>query len=152
MALLNLSIDYRTLSRAARGAELAGQRLISNVTLASAGMVILRDAMRAEVPVKTGQLRDSITARGGITGGGLYGLGYGVYVRDGTKPHIITPKTAKMLRFTINGNVVFARIVHHPGTKPNRFDERTITRAEPALRVLLMENGRSLVRLMANPV
>jgi len=40
---------------------------------------------------------------------------------DGTNPHVIRPVRAKMLRFTVGGAVVFARVVNHPGTKPNPY-------------------------------
>lgn len=44
---------------------------------------------------------------------------------EGTKPHIIRPRTAKFLRFPANGGMgggfVYAKVVHHPGTRPNRF-------------------------------
>lgn len=57
----------------------------------------------------------------------------GDFVEDGTAPHVILPRNAKVLRFlggsgristaspnqrvaTKGGGVVFAKIVHHPGT------------------------------------
>lgn len=40
---------------------------------------------------------------------------------DGTKPHIIKPRYKKALRFQQHGKIVFASVVRHPGTKPNRF-------------------------------
>jgi hypothetical protein len=40
---------------------------------------------------------------------------------DGTKPHIIVPKSAKTLRFNSHGKIVYAKVVHHPGTKPNKY-------------------------------
>jgi hypothetical protein len=43
------------------------------------------------------------------------------FVLHGTKPHIIRPRQRKMLRFSVGGQLVFARLVHHPGTKPNNF-------------------------------
>lgn len=43
------------------------------------------------------------------------------YVLNGTKPHPIYPRNKKALRFTTGGRVVFARMVNHPGTKPNNF-------------------------------
>lgn len=46
---------------------------------------------------------------------------YATFHHEGTKPHIIIPRTAKALRFTIGNQVVFAKRVVHPGTKPNRF-------------------------------
>lgn len=40
------------------------------------------------------------------------------YVEDDTRPHIIRPKNAKMLRFRLwpSGIPVYARFVRHPGT------------------------------------
>lgn len=51
--------------------------------------------------------------------GGTVGVGekYGVFVEFGTRPHIIRPKTARVLRFKVNGQYVYARQVRHPGTK-----------------------------------
>jgi hypothetical protein len=46
---------------------------------------------------------------------------YATYIERGTRPHVIRPVRARMLRFTTKqGQVVFAREVHHPGTKPYR--------------------------------
>ncbi len=45
-----------------------------------------------------------------------------IYVVSGTRPHIIRPRRpGGVLRFTVGGRVVYARIVHHPGTRPNGF-------------------------------
>lgn len=45
-----------------------------------------------------------------------------LYVTGGTRPHIIRPRRpGGVLRFTVDGQVVYARVVHHPGTKPNNF-------------------------------
>jgi len=40
---------------------------------------------------------------------------------QGTRPHIITPKRAQTLRFYSHGRIVYTQLVHHPGTKPNRY-------------------------------
>lgn len=40
---------------------------------------------------------------------------------NGTRPHEIRPRTASVLAFEIGGQTVFATVVHHPGTKPNRY-------------------------------
>lgn len=41
---------------------------------------------------------------------------------EGTKAHEIRPKReGGVLAFEIGGEVVFATVVHHPGTKPNRY-------------------------------
>lgn len=45
-----------------------------------------------------------------------------IYVVNGTRPHIIRPRRPNgVLRFTVNGRVVYAKYVNHPGTRPNRF-------------------------------
>lgn len=41
---------------------------------------------------------------------------------EGSRPHIITPRRATVLRFMgSSGQVVFTKRVRHPGTKPNRY-------------------------------
>lgn len=45
---------------------------------------------------------------------------YAVFVVKGTAPHIIRPVNASVLAFLgANGRMVFTRLVHHPGSKPN---------------------------------
>lgn len=53
-----------------------------------------------------------------------------VFVTKGTRPHIIVPKRATALRFSVNGQVVFTRMVNHPGTPPNDFMGRAALRAK----------------------
>lgn len=87
---------------------------------------------RVLAPVRTGRLRSSIRAepprifslRGSVTVGS--DLEYAAFVNDGTKAHIIRPKRAKVLRFQVGGRTVFARLVHHPGTKPRPFLDRAL--------------------------
>lgn len=53
---------------------------------------------------------------------GSYGQrGYAQIVTSGSRPHIIQARTAKALRFVVGGQVVYARRVHHPGTRPNPY-------------------------------
>lgn len=44
-----------------------------------------------------------------------------IWVINGTRPHLIRPVRARVLRFTVGGRVVYARLVRHPGSKPNDF-------------------------------
>jgi len=44
-----------------------------------------------------------------------------VRLNDGTSPHDIYPFKASALRFEVGGDVVFAALVHHPGTAPDPF-------------------------------
>jgi hypothetical protein len=88
------------------------------------------------VPRKTGHLGRSIRA------GGLFSdhasveasVNYAAFVEYGTRAHIIRPRNGGFLRFAANGHsarltgsvrrggtAVFAREVHHPGTRPHPF-------------------------------
>lgn len=40
---------------------------------------------------------------------------------NGTRPHIIAARRAQTLRFKSRGKIVYAKVVRHPGTRPNRF-------------------------------
>ena len=44
---------------------------------------------------------------------------YSAAIEYGTVPHEIRPKTQTALHFVKNGQDVFTKKVHHPGTKPN---------------------------------
>lgn len=44
-----------------------------------------------------------------------------MYVIKGTRPHQIRPRTRSVLKFSVKGRTVFARVVNHPGTKANDF-------------------------------
>lgn len=48
------------------------------------------------------------------------------FVLDGTRPHLIRPRRAKALRFEVGGDVVFSKLVRHPGTRPNPFLQRAL--------------------------
>jgi hypothetical protein len=83
------------------------------------------------VGVRTGTLRDSIVGRhlGNYTGQYLWigsERGYALDHHEGTKPHIIKPDTAKVLRFVSKGQVIYTPIVKHPGTKANHYLSRQL--------------------------
>lgn len=54
---------------------------------------------------------------------------YAETVSKGQPPHEIVPKTAKALRFEVNGQVVFAKRVKHPGTAGNPYVEESFAQA-----------------------
>jgi len=84
-------------------------------------------AARGQVGFKTGQLRASIHMRHMRDARGQYlkigsSVKYAYMHHEGTKPHLIRPKAPnKQLRFFSKGVIVFAPLVRHPGTKPNRY-------------------------------
>lgn len=102
----------------------------------------------AHAPRRTGQLANKIQGRvissdgSSATGELVSAAKYSSFVADGTRPHEIRPKRGKVLAFVAGGSVsiqsanvatrhsnggtasygmVFARVVHHPGTRPNDF-------------------------------
>lgn len=124
-------------------------RAALNRTLERASRTELREASRQVVarakvlaPVRTGRLRGSIRAepprffslRGSVKVGS--DLEYAGFVNDGTPRHFIRPRGGRsargnpkrpgMLKFTVGGRVVYARVVDHPGTKPNPFLDRAL--------------------------
>lgn len=54
---------------------------------------------------------------------------HAVFVHWGTKPHIIRPKDRKALRWPAGGAFAFAKEVHHPGYKGDRWLERASAEA-----------------------
>ena len=88
---------------------------------------------KSQVPILSGKLQKSIHIEWIKNGFNLVfgdestyilalGFGYEYLVANGTQPHIITVKNAKVLT---NGVKFFGKTVHHPGTKANPFDVRT---------------------------
>lgn len=110
-----------------------------NRTITNASRTELREAGRQVVnrarvlaPVDTGRLRASIRAdpprifslRGSLTVGS--DLEYAAAVNDGSRPHVIRPRRAQVLRFRVGGQVVFAKIVNHPGTRGTHFLDKAL--------------------------
>jgi hypothetical protein len=108
--------------------------------------LIYRDEMKATVPVKTGKLKDSIRAD-------IFPLsaeistnsGYGLFVDEDTKPHIIRAVNARFLRFEIDGTVFFRKQVFHTGTTGQHFRLKTIKRATPRIEGLFDDLTRRLI-------
>ncbi len=82
---------------------------------------------KRQVGFRTGALQRNIRAYhlGNFTGqyaGLIADKPYALMHHEGTRPHIITPKEpGGVLVFSKGSRVVRTRVVHHPGTKPNRY-------------------------------
>lgn len=84
---------------------------------------------RAKVncPVDTGRLRNSGTSRITVANGKRvsaevsFNANYAAAVHNGTRPHVIRPRRAKVLAFRVGSKRVFATKVNHPGTKARPF-------------------------------
>ena len=64
---------------------------------------------------------------------------YAKYVELGTDPHDILPTKAKALHFLAGGKDVFAKIVHHPGTKAQYFMRDALRDLTPAIKAGLTQ-------------
>jgi hypothetical protein len=84
-------------------------------------------AAKAQVGVDTGRLKQSIHVRNHnrtMTGQSIQvgsPASYALAHHNGTRPHLIVPKTAKVLRFTAGSRVIYTHSVRHPGTRPNKY-------------------------------
>ena len=65
---------------------------------------------------------------------------YAVHVEKGTAPHEIRPVRASVLAFKArSGDMVFTRLVRHPGTKPNPFMQRAVDKAREKVEEIFAE-------------
>lgn len=143
-----LTIDYRQVERAAQGLRATAQFAMTSDGLVQAGTHVLLEALKAAAPAKTGKLRASIVAKATGTGAsGYFSIGYGKLVVDGTRPHLILPRTKRALFWPGAGHPV--RRVNHPGTRPNPFPQRAAEQAVPALRLILIGEGRQIIQRIA---
>lgn len=83
--------------------------------------VRLQNELILTCPVDTGRLRSSIKVKTTNEGLLIWMVDYGKFIEFGTPPHIIKPTTKKALKFKSGKNIVFAKKVRHPGTRPQPF-------------------------------
>jgi hypothetical protein len=85
-----------------------------------------------EAPWRTGYLAESIVKDVGDLTASIKPLAsYAIYVEKGTAPHLIRPVNASVLVFEgSSGEMVFTRLVRHPGTRSNPFMKRVADATE----------------------
>lgn len=85
-------------------------------------------ALDKAAPRKTGTFANSrVTTRNRDGGASIrYTASYAAFVINPTRPHEIRATRAKSLHFMIGSQHVFAKSIHHPGTKGNDFIPRTL--------------------------
>ena len=116
---------------------------------------VVEEALRREAPVGQGpgggRLRDSIryekrSGAGSIQLAYTASVPYAGYVLNGTGPHEIRPRRARVLAFQQGGQQRFARVVHHPGTRPNPFPTRAVRPLLPLIQQRFAEIVTSSLR------
>lgn len=111
------------------------------------GPKIVVPEMRNRIPFgKTGLTKETVNSRETPYGFTVYSDSQIVrFLDQGTKPHIIEPKTTKSLRwFGVWGNAIFAKRVKHPGTKPLFIVQKTREAVKGRIRDLLSSIWREV--------
>lgn len=131
-----IDITFKGLPELQRRLTAIGQ---TNTVMRDLALTAIGNQKRKAV-VKTGNMRRQIHL-GRVTKTSaetIAGANYSGAVEFGTKPHEIRPRARKALRWKAKGGaVVFARVVHHPGTKARPF---MIPGAEDALRSVALRD------------
>lgn len=75
---------------------------------------------------RTGRLARSIYLNHARDARGQYiqvgsNVRYAFVVHEGDRPHIITAHAGRVLRFQVGGRIVYARLVHHPGSTGRKY-------------------------------
>lgn len=107
--------------------------------------------LRGRLPRRSGALVSSLGMR--RAGQSSYVVSYGgraapyaVYLERGTRPHVISA-SGRALVFEVGGTWVYAKAVHHPGTRPLKLAERTASEIREEVRKRArQELRRTLVR------
>lgn len=122
--MARVRIDRADLRRAIRGASMSELRTVGPLVVNRAKILAPVDTGRLRAAIGPAQYRRTWTLRPQVTIS--VGVSYAEMVHDGTRPHIIRPRNARALRFMVGGRVVYARVVHHPGTRPRPFLDRAV--------------------------
>ena len=126
---LRVTIDTADLDKVADNIAAAGRNVPTHrrTMITRVGQLVMRAAQREAPEGKTRELRRSIgmTVVGGGSGALITeGARHGVFVREGTKPHVIVPRHKKALYWPGAAHPV--KRVSHPGTKANPYHARAV--------------------------
>jgi len=112
---------------------------------------IVKDRVRQFIPVRTGRLLETVEMEKIspvyiiVTSGGSEAP-YAPFVAFGTRPHIILPREASALRFEIDGEVIFAKRVMHPGYVGSQYPRLAIEYAVEDFHTFLADEVAEVIR------
>jgi HK97 gp10 family phage protein len=143
---MQFELTFTGLNELIERAEAAGANLQPLMSAAlTKSTTELQKAARIEAPHDTGALQQSILSL--ITypiGTVTVGSKYGIFVEQGTRPHLISPKTKKALFWA--GAAYPVKAVNHPGTKANPFFQRAIESSMEYIRDVYLQVANSITR------
>jgi len=119
--LSEITIDVTGAQEAAQFFTDAASALVSAVSVRLQEVCQeIADFARTIAPKRTGEYAASIYS---VQEGPLRfrigaSAGHAAIIEYGSMPHFILPRTARVLRFEVDGEEVFAKFVMHPGTRP----------------------------------
>lgn len=121
--MARLRLDRASIRRSIRQASMSELRVVGPRAVNRAKILCPVDTGRLRASIQ-GDLRRTWTLRPQFTV--FTNVDYAPMVHDGTRPHVIRPVRARVLRFTVGGRVVYAKVVHHPGTRARPFLDRAV--------------------------
>lgn len=155
MPNLNFTIEVKGLDKFTEGLKKFPEFTIAEMNKAVARSIgLLQNQTIKEAPVNKqamgGNLRQSVRSRMNtkISGEVEVEASYGIFVHEGTAPHLIRPVHAKALANVRTGQF-FGKLVHHPGTKPNPFLKRAIEAVTPRVKILFQEAIQNVLNKVA---
>lgn len=125
--------------------------------LYDAGLVAVAEvAVHPQFKPQTGKLQRGTKTRTVRTAGGRLlrisnAVPYAGSVEEGARPHKITARNAKTLRFYAKGGIVFRRSVNHPGNKPYWFLRKATDVAGTQLERMLVDGMTRVARTRFTP-
>lgn len=140
--IVNFHLDYQRLLTLAATAPNLAQETMELALLKSCRLVQSVARAKHRFRTKKGCLEKSVEFT--VIPGTLEGIiqlnesvaPYAAWVHDGTRPHLIVPKAKRALRWSGSAGFIFAKRVHHPGTKKDQFLYEAGTRSVPQIEVI----------------
>ena len=110
--------------------------------------LLAKNTTRTNVPWKTGTLLHSFRFTSGYLMARWYPTAaYAAFVEEGTKPHVILPKSKQALYWPSAAHPV--KKVNHPGTAPNPYMERIVAAAQPEIDALFLQAAKLITTRIA---
>jgi len=108
--------------------------------------ILAKHTVKGVVPWKTGALVQTFKyKRSRLKGEWFPTRKYAIFVEMGTRPHIIRARNKKVLADKKAG-IIFGKVVHHSGTRPNKFMERIAELSQPEITMLFKQVRRLIIK------